>query len=525
MTIRQYLGVLRRRAWLVLAVLVLCLIAAVALSLRQERLYTASADIWLSRLNLGALLTGTDDPNSLVPSERLIQTQARLARLPAVAERTLAAVDGDALTPTEFLENSSVIPDPQADLLRLEVTSSDPKLASRLATAYARQFTRYRRQLDTTALERARVEVDARLAEMRAEGVRGSAVYRSLREKQLELATLLAVQTGNAILVRPAGAAEQIQPRPLRAAFIGLGLGVIAGIALAFLGEALDTRVRSVAQITAILGLPLLARIPEPPRRFRRKKKLVMLADPSSAAAEPYRALRTSVDLAVSGAVLSAVAGARPKAIMVTSAFEGEGKTTTVANLAVALARTGRHVVLVDLHFRRPAVGRSFRLEPGPGVIDVALGTTSLPEALVPVTGASNHGWKANGSSGAADGVLEVLPAGEVSPLAGELVATESFQRLFTLLRGSADVILVDSPPLLGAGDALALSALVDTIVIVTRYSRLRRPSLLELRRVLDRCPTRPAGFVLTESEAENDHGYAPDAPVTDDGERRPARV
>jgi Mrp family chromosome partitioning ATPase len=118
-----------------------------------------------------------------------------------------------------------------------------------------------------------------------------------------------------------------------------------------------------------------------------------------------------------------------------------------------------------------------------------------------------------------------VLPAGEVSPLAGELVATAAFQRLFALLRESADVILVDSPPLLGAGDALALSALVDGVVVVNRYSKLRRPALLELRRVLDRCPARPIGFVLTESEAETSHGEAAEIPVIREGERRPARV
>jgi uncharacterized protein involved in exopolysaccharide biosynthesis len=341
LTIRQYLGVLQRRAWVVLLVLVLSTTAAVALSVRQERLYTASADVWLTRFNLGALLTGTDDPNSVVPSERLIQTQARLARLPVVAERTLAAIRGDNLTPTEFLETSTVVPDPQADLLRFEVTSGTPQLASKLATAYARQFTLYRRQLDTTALQRARDELDARLAEMRAEGARRSAVYRSLMERQQELATLLAVQTGNAVLVRPAGEAGQVQPRPLRAGLIGLGLGLVAGIALAFLAEALDTRVRSVAGVSAILGMPLLARVPEPPRRFRRKKRLVMLADPSSAAAEPYRALRTSVDLAVSGAAVGAVARTRTKAIMVTSAVEGEGRPPSPTLQSLSRGRVG----------------------------------------------------------------------------------------------------------------------------------------------------------------------------------------
>jgi Mrp family chromosome partitioning ATPase len=121
--------------------------------------------------------------------------------------------------------------------------------------------------------------------------------------------------------------------------------------------------------------------------------------------------------------------------------------------------------------------------------------------------------------------LLEVLPAGEVSPLSGELMATEAFQRLFTRLRERAEVILVDSPPLIGAGDALALSALVDAILVVCRYSTVRRPSLVELRRVLDHCPAHAAGFVLTESAAESGNGQDADAPIAREGERRPARV
>jgi polysaccharide biosynthesis transport protein len=114
--------------------------------------------------------------------------------------------------------------------------------------------------------------------------------------------------------------------------------------------------------LLVVVVLSVGAAIPEPPRRFRRKKRLVMHPDPASAAAGPYRALRTSIDLAVWSAV---AAGAGPRTIMVMSAFDGEGKTTTIANLAIALARTGRHVILVDLAFGRPAVGRSFHLEPG----------------------------------------------------------------------------------------------------------------------------------------------------------------
>jgi Mrp family chromosome partitioning ATPase len=250
-----------------------------------------------------------------------------------------------------------------------------------------------------------------------------------------------------------------------------------------------------------------------------------MLADPGSRAAEPFRALRTSVDLAVYGGSQQG-AERRSQVILLTSALEGEGRTTTVANLAVALARTGRHVVLADLDFERPSVAASFGVDAGgPGVIDVALGTAPLTDALVPIESGPGYRLSTNGNAGGADGLLEVLPAGEVSPLAGELAATAAFERLFALLRGRADVVLVDAPPLLGSGDGLALSSHADAIVVVIRYPRLRRPSLLELRRVLQHSPARAVGFVLTESAPDAGPGDPAGTPVPDDRDRTPIRA
>ncbi len=159
LTLAEYLAVLRRRKWIILQTLVLVPAAAVLLSLQQERLYRASAEVLLSRQSLAAALTGTPDPTMAQDPERFAHTQAALARAPQLAERVIRASGVEGVTGGDLLANSTVTAKPNADLLVFEVTERDPDLAARLATAYAREFTVFRSELDTQNLKQARTEL------------------------------------------------------------------------------------------------------------------------------------------------------------------------------------------------------------------------------------------------------------------------------------------------------------------------------------------------------------------------------
>ena len=202
-------------------------------------------------------------------------------------------------------------------------------------------------------------------------------MYNSLAARNDTLSTMEALETSNASVVQSPTGAAQVQPRPIRNAVIGILLGLVVGLTLAFLLEALDSRVRSAEEISERLGgLPLLGRLPRPSRKLRSSNKLAMIAAPDGADAEAFRMLRTQLDLALleTGA----------KTIMVTSAMSEEGKSTTVANLAVALARAGKRVILVDLDVYKPSLDQFFSLD-GPGLTDVAVGHADLDQALAPV--------------------------------------------------------------------------------------------------------------------------------------------
>lgn len=511
----DYLSIIRRRRWIVLQALIIIPAVAVALSYRKPTIYVASADVFLNRQNPAASIAGS----SLALPQQSDETEAALARFPALAARTVKVADVTDMSAQEFLRSSSVGPKTEGGILGFWVTDAVPARAIKLATTYAREFTIFRRQLDTAALERARREIQTKLTGLEESGEGRSPLHSTLVEREQQLSTAQALQTSNGFLVNPAVGYETLGPRPVRDGVFGLALALLIGVGLALLRDALDTRVRSAEEIRDLTGLPLLARIAPPPRDLRAQNRLVMLDEPNRFAAESFRILRTNVEF------MNLAPGART--IMVTSALEQEGKSTTVANLAVAFARAGQDVVLVDLDLRRPFLAKFFGLEsvrtrlriasarPRPGLTQVVLGHVQLNDALVPID-LSTHGLSSRNNGDNADshplsdeiGSLRVLPSGPLPPDAGEFVATKALDDVLNELRASADIVLIDAPPILNVGDAMTLSAKVDGMLVIMRLNLVRRRTIAELRRVLDASPATKLGFIVTGSGKDDGYGY-----------------
>jgi Mrp family chromosome partitioning ATPase/capsular polysaccharide biosynthesis protein len=514
-TLAHYLGVLRRWIWFALVPVVLIPTVAFFLSARQTPLYRASAEVLLKRQDAVAAAAEVANPFTYADPERLAATQIQIARSPLVARKVVAAAHVPGVTPSDFLGSSGVSASATADTLEFSATSRNPETATRFANVYASQYSVARREIDTGALKGAIEQLQAQIDEARRarlEGVPGQTrLLSQLIVTQAKLKTAATLLTGNSMVLRPAEGAAKIAPTPRRTALLGGLFGIVLGLALAFLAEALDRRVRTDEEIGAALGLPLLGRLARPSRRLRKQAELVMLAEPMSAQAEAFRKLRTKLQLASRGHAT--------RTIMFTSAKEREGKSTTAANVAIALARAGRHVALVDLDVRRPVLHSFFRLDGRHGITDVVLNNedvvdaiqqVALPPAHLPVAGsngrpaASSGSW--NGGS-ARQGVLHVLACGTIPPADAEFLEGGRISAVLAKLREAFDIVIVDAPPLLAFGGAISLSTKVDAIVVVAR-SGIRRPTLRELARELHSSGAPRLGYVLTGVPLTEDHGY-----------------
>jgi succinoglycan biosynthesis transport protein ExoP len=513
LTLRDFLHLVRRRKWIVLQTLVLVPLIVTVVSVSQPKLYQSSARVLLSYQNLANQLTGISGSSVQQQPDRIARTQAGLARTSAVASRVLEKVPGVGLTAGRFLSESNVSPNPNADVLIFSVTNQAPSLAQRLVNAYATAYTDYRHQLDVAPILKARANVAASLKKLPPGGAGNAQLRAQLIDRDQTLATMQALQTSNASVIQGAGGARQIQPRTKRNVMLAVVLGLILGLAFAYLWEALDTRVRNTDDIGKLLGgVPLLARVPSPSKRLAAENRLVMREDPDGFQAESFQMLRTNLDFVMLDSKI--------RTIMVTSAGEAEGKSTTISNLAIALARSGQRVALVDLDLRRPKVASFFSL-PGPGVTQVALGSVPLEDALVRISlpqasGRKDHdGDRLNvGTRGLRslpeflEGSLHVLPAGAVPPDRGMFLDSQALNGILERMKHQVDVVLIDAPPALAVGDAITLSRKVDAILIVTRMNVVHRSMLVELARVLAMTPARILGFVATAAPKDVNYGY-----------------
>ena len=495
LTLADYLAVLRRNVWLILIVALTLPLAAYLWSSRQPAVYRATSEVLLSTQNLGSAVTGISI--GYVDPGRFGETQAALARVPAIARSAISRAKVRDLTAAQLLAASTVAPRNDADFLTFTVDNRRRDHAARLATAYARAFTSYKLNTDTRTLSLARQELEGRLEELREQGATGGALFRDLQEKIQNLRTLELLQAP-ATVVAPAFEAAQIAPTPIRNAAIALVLGVLAGVAVALLKNALDRTIRTEEEIERALGLPLLARLPTPERRLRGDERLAMLDEPSGmASAEAIRILRTNIELAN--------VDLRAQVLMTTSATPGEGKSTTIANLAIALGRAGRSVALVDLDLRQPTLATFFDLTGRPGVTEVVQGRVPLSEALTPL----RFGAAVSRMSPVSriPGSVSVLTAGAQVVNPGELIGSETLDAVLNELRATHDLVLVDAPPVLEVGDAMTLSARVDAVFVVVRLGSFDSRSLTELARSLATAPAPKLGFVLTNVDRRHAYG------------------
>ena len=207
---------------------------------------------------------------------------------------------------------------------------------------------------------------------------------------------------------------------------------------------------------------------------------LLMLTEPHSPAAEAYRSLAANLQFAY--------ADRQIQTIGVTSAAEGEGKSTTVANLAVALAQSGRRVVVIDADLRRPGQHSVFGIEREPGLVNFLLG--DMDAAQVPFQETTVAGVK-------------VLPSGPQPGNTLEALASRRFDQVLGFARAQADFVLVDTPPAGALADAAVVAPRLEGMLLVVSAGKTKRDLARRAREQLERVNANILGVVLTDVRAD----------------------
>jgi len=284
-------------------------------------------------------------------------------------------------------------------------------------------------------------------------------------------------------------------PRPALSIIVALIAALLLGCGVAVALELVSPKVTNEDELLLRERLPILARVP----KMRNKVVTGYLRGDQPLPGdvrESYRTLRAALT----------TRGALPDTILVTSASPGEGKTMTSVNLARAIASTGLRVILVDADLRRPMVGTVFNVRASRiGFASVLADDVTIEEALVPAPGSRE---------------LQLLLATPEHAHLVDLLRPERVERVLAELRLHADVVVIDSAPIVAVADALELAAEVDAVVVAVRLGRTRRDKLHELRRMLARRGVAPTGVVVTTNRRSRASDYYYRAAPTADTSR-----
>ena len=213
-------------------------------------------------------------------------------------------------------------------------------------------------------------------------------------------------------------------------------------------------------------------------------RKLITVTQPKSPVAEQYRTIRTNIEfMAVDREI---------QAILVTSATQGEGKSTTSSNLAVAYAQQGKKVLIIDTDMRLPTVHYTFKVANGLGLSSLLTRQAEKEKAILP-TKVDN---------------LSILTAGPIPPNPAELLSSRAMEHLVSQLRADFDVIIFDAPPLLQVADSRITSKLTDGVVLVVGCTTSDRQRVLKAKEQLDLAEAKILGVVLNRRELTDDSAY-----------------
>jgi capsular exopolysaccharide synthesis family protein len=277
--------------------------------------------------------------------------------------------------------------------------------------------------------------------------------------------------------VRPV---SPISPNKLLNGLLGLFLGLVFGVGLAFIADYVDDTIRTPEDVKEFKPVALLGAVPH----FKQEKiPLISAIDPNDPLYESYRRIRNN---------LKFIDDKPLKSLLITCAGPGEGKSTTVVNLGISAAREGKRVLIIDTDLRRPSLHTHLNLSNAGGVTDILHGKTSADDAIKPT--------QIQG--------LSIITSGPPPPDPGVLIESDQMERLISHVRNQFEFVIMDSAPLLVKSDALILARYVEGTMIVLESGKTTRHAIYELMEILANANIKPLGFILNRFSVEKGKYY-----------------
>lgn len=442
MELRDYIRILRKSWVLILLLTLVGIGAASAYSIAQTPKYSATSKVFVSTQN-GGTTSELAQGNSFTVQR--VKTYSALASTPIVLLPVIAELGLDVNEGTLGKQISASAPLDTSNI-EITVTDDDPVLAADIANATAASLTRVVSSIETPDTADAVSPVKLTL-------------------------------TQQAIVP-----AKPVSPNvPLNIA-LGALVGLAIGVGIAVLRETLETRIRNEHDVEQVTDVPILGGIVFDPKA--RERPLIVHADPRSPRAESFRTLRTNLQFLDIGRA--------ERSFVVTSSIESEGKSTSGANLAIALADAGSRVLLVDADLRRPKLAEYMGLEGAVGLTDVLVGRAELQDVIQP--------W--------GNAKLFVLPAGRVPPNPSELLGSERMVHFIAEFNRAFDVVIFDTPPLLPVTDAAILAKKVGGAIVVVAAGRTHKNQLRGALTALQNVGAPISGLVITMLPTKGPDAY-----------------
>jgi capsular exopolysaccharide synthesis family protein len=466
--LRQYARQAWRRRWVLLAVVVLIPLAAYLLTARQAKVYEASTLLKVAPQNINVSNQITFSSSGATETATIIKTTG-VARF---AARQLGESPDSAGALLGKISTSVEGEGTDAGFLRITARDSDPQQAARIANAFAASIAQ-------TRTNDAIGQVDASIAALEKQGSGDPATRAVVAQQLQELRTARASLNGTTQVIEPASApSSPISPHPGRNAKIGFVLALLLAAGLVPLLDAVDRRLREPEDLEELADVPLLGSIPDEAFPGRGSGPFVH---------EAFQTLRAGLTYFNIDRTLSSV--------LISSPTRGDGKTTVAANLARALAEDGRNVIAVDCDLRRPQLAKRLGVadKVNFGLDSVLIDRRGVGEALVDVE--------------IEGGQLRVLPGGS-PPNPAVLLGSDRMRELLAKLSESADMVIVDTPPLLSVSDAIPLQEQVSGTVLVARVDHTSRDGVRKSESFISTAGGNLLGFVATGVQLHGVGGY-----------------